>query len=228
MILLVSATQLEVQPLLPKTSIFPVGVPFSIDTFPNVKTELLITGVGSVSTSFFLTKAIETKKYSFVINLGIAGSFNPNIKIGEVVILVEDVFADLGVDNRGSFTPAHRAGLVEPNEFPYENGKLTWPYQNSFPVLEKMPKVSGITVSTATGSERRIADLNKYFSPDIETMESAAVFYCCLLSKIPFFCLRSISNVVEPRDVGKWNIPLAVEKLNEATRIIIEHLKIVY
>lgn len=228
MILLVAATETEVKYLLPEIIRPKIGVPIPLNSFQNAKAELLVTGVGAVATTLFLTKATQTNRYSLIVNVGIAGSFSPELKVGDVVVVSQDTFADFGVDNRGKFLSVHESGLVNVNEFPYESGVLKWPYRNHFPVLNTFREVTGITVSTATGSEGRINALTELFSPEIETMESAAVFYCCLESKIPFICLRSISNRVEPRDVSKWNIPLAVENLCRNTKNIIEKLNIVY
>ncbi|HOP04007.1 MAG TPA: futalosine hydrolase [Tenuifilaceae bacterium] len=228
MILLVAATQREIQPLLPEKSELIIGVPFPLNTFKDVKVELLVTGVGPVATTLFLSKAIETLQYDLIVNIGIAGVFSPELNIGDVVVVSQDTFADFGVDNKGEFVPAYQAGLVKANEFPFENGELVWRYKNHFPVLNAYHEVTGITVSMATGSEERVKTMKELFSPEIETMESAAVFYTCIINRMPFFCLRSISNRVEPRDVKKWNMPLAVEKLCESTVKIIEKLNIVY
>ena len=75
--------------------------------------------------------------------------------------------------------------------------------------------VKAITVNTATGSETTRNRLMKKFNPDIETMEGATFFYICCREKIPFLALRAISNRVEPRDIKKWNIPLALNNLSE-------------
>ena len=53
-------------------------------------------------------------------------------------------------------------------------------------------------------------------------MEGAAFFYACLLAKIPFLEIRSISNYVEARNRETWNLPLAINNLNQ---ILIEILE---
>jgi len=63
------------------------------------------------------------------------------------------------------------------------------------------------------------------YNPAVESMEGAAFHYACLLEKIPFFQLRSISNYVEVRDKSKWKIPLAIQQLNENLITYIEHLR---
>jgi futalosine hydrolase len=227
MILLVSATINEVSPLISKDDVCKEGKPFTLKQF-NGFADMLVTGVGVVATAFHLTRAIESKKYKLIINLGIAGAYSQNLEIGEIVTVNEDSFADIGIDNRGSFIPISQSGLMDPNHYPFSNGKLKWPFANHFPILSSFKGVSGVTVSTTTGSAERIETISKLYNPEIETMEGAAVFYCCMLSNTPFICLRSISNHVEPRDISKWNVPLAVEMLNVASRDVIEKLSIVY
>jgi futalosine hydrolase len=52
-------------------------------------------------------------------------------------------------------------------------------------------------------------------------MEGAAVFYVCLLEKIPFLEIRAISNYVDIRDTEKWDIPTATDNLtNEIFRFL--------
>jgi futalosine hydrolase len=46
-------------------------------------------------------------------------------------------------------------------------------------------------------------------------MEGAAFHYVCLLEKIPFLQLRSISNLIGERDKTKWKMEKAIQNLNE-------------
>ena len=49
------------------------------------KLPTLITGVGMVNMSISLTEKLFYEKYDYVINIGIAGSFNKNFKNGDVM-----------------------------------------------------------------------------------------------------------------------------------------------
>jgi futalosine hydrolase len=82
----------------------------------------------------------------------------------------------------------------------------------------------GVTLATASGSEKIISQIKNLWGPDIETMESAAVFYVCNMLEVPFVCIRSISNMVEPRDKSKWEIKKAIDNLNLFTRNFINEL----
>ncbi len=58
----------------------------------------------------------------------------------------------------------------------------------------------------------------------METMESAGVFYVCLMEKVNFLAIRAISNFVEPRNKEAWNIPLAIANLN---RVLFEIIALI-
>jgi futalosine hydrolase len=57
-------------------------------------------------------------------------------------------------------------------------------------------------------------------------MEGAVVLYVCNWFGVPCFQIRAISNYVESRDSAKWNIPLALEKLNDAVFGILKSLTV--
>jgi futalosine hydrolase len=182
--------------------------------------ELLVTGVGAVATAWKMSKWLSLNEHPcLVINAGIAGSFNPDIKIGDVVMPIFDCFADAGVEDGDNFFTLSEAGIVLGNDFPFKNDFIYC--DNSYcKNLEPVVKpVRAITVNTATGSEATKERLMSKFDADIETMEGAAFFYVASLEKIPFIAVRSISNMVERRDKTKWNIPLVLNnltiKLNE-------------
>ena len=45
-------------------------------------------------------------------------------------------------------------------------------------------------------------------------MEGAAMHYVCLMEKIPFLQLRSISNYIGERNKRKWNMNESIINLN--------------
>ena len=187
--------------------------------------ELIVTGVGAVATAYKMTKWLSLNRHpDLVINAGIAGSFNPLIKIGDVVMPVSDCFADVGVEDGNRFLTLHEADIVSDNDF--KNDFLYC--ENSFcekltPVLKP---VKAITANTVTGSESTKERLLAKFNPDIETMEGAAFFYVSSLENVPFVAIRAISNMVERRDKTKWDIPLALNHLTIKLAEIFETLSL--
>jgi len=184
--------------------------------------EVLITGAGMVHTTFHLSRLLFQKTYDLAINVGIAGSFDKKLDIGEIVRVQSQVFGDLGAEDKDSFIPIAEMVFFDENQFPYQGGKLLSGEEKAmgksivlFPILKKKAVVSSITVNRVLGKKSSIDEAKKIFNPDIESMEGGAFFYACLMSKQDFVELRAISNYVEVRNKANWNIPLAVKNLNQ-------------
>lgn len=224
-ILIVCATQSELEPLLKRFG-KPVNFPGNILSYKynGTNIDVLVSGVGILNTSYRLTKALAKKNYSLVINAGIAGSFNEKIKIGSVVNVIKERVGDLGAEDDANFSDAFTLNLIDKKEFPYIKGLLIASKMETSSELKKLKKVSGITVNKVHGSESSIKKIYSLYKPDIESMEGAAVFYCCLMEKIPVMQLRGISNKVEKRNRANWNIPLAISNLNEKTGEILDEI----
>ncbi len=178
----------------------------------------MITGVGLPLTAYSLGKILGQKKYDLAINAGIAGAFNREMKIGTVVEVVSDCFADLGVENAdGSFTSVFTMDLIASNQPPFTKGELLNPYPGHF-----LPAAKGLSVNRVHGSAQSIKQVrSRYPLADIETMEGAAFFYACLLESQKFLAIRAISNHVEPRNRDQWDIPQAIKNLNTTLQEIL-------
>ena len=201
--LVVAATQQEIQPL-------------SDFLRRNKKGELLITGVGMLNTAYYLTRALLKNKYDIVINAGIAGAFNNDIAIGEVVQVTTERTGDMGAEDHDRFLDVFDLGLTDTDAFPLKNGVLVNPENKDISeAFRGLRKVSAITVSKTHGSAQSIENAISKYAADIESMEGAAVFFCCLMESVTFTEIRAISNYVEPRNKDNWNIGLAVKRLNE-------------
>jgi len=164
------------------------------------KPQLIITGIGSINTTFNLTKYLLNNNIELVIHGGIAGALKEKLTLGSVFQVVEDVFADYGINVNGIIT--NEIQVFDNNVFK----------NNEFKKLS-LPCAKGITLNSITLSDNiKSYYLNKY-NADIETMENAAIFYVCSKLNIPFYCFRSISNYVGDRNKQNWKIDLAVENL---------------
>lgn len=213
-ILCLSATKLEIAPILEKFSedLSTEDGGFIL-SYNSHKVKFIITGIGSVPTTYHLTRELARSKYDIVLNLGICGSFIDEISLGEVVYVEEEIFADLGVETEEGFKTIFEAGLAEKDMRPYSNGKLINKSRINEKVFGNLKRVNGLTVNKSTGSVVEAEHLKLKFKADIESMEGAAVFYTCLLESVPFVEIRSVSNKVGVTDKAGWNIPLATKNL---------------
>lgn len=188
-----------------------------------IKIDILVTGIGVTFTTFHLTNILKDSSYNFVLNIGISGSLTHELKIGEIVNVISEEFADLGIEKKDEFLTLFESGFMDSNEFPFEQGVLKAPNNNG---LFDLKKVRGITTNKSHGSAESIAEVNQKFSAHVESMEGAAVFYVCNWLGIPFHQIRAISNFVEPRDSSKWDIPLALENLKDSVLAVIKKLTV--
>ena len=181
--------------------------------------ELLITGVGMVATAFALGRHLVNNKYDLVLNLGIAGSFDRNIALGEVVEITSDTFAELGAEDDTTFLPIAEMGFGEANFEPTTKLADLYNLFNTF----NLRQATAITINTVHGNEDSIKKVAARLNPQIESMEGAAFFYACKQLNVPCIQIRAVSNYVEKRNRDSWNIGLAIKNLNT---FAIEFLKL--
>jgi futalosine hydrolase len=226
-ILIVAATEAEVDILLKSYTPLDIKDKY-IKHFSTGSKEIdvLVTGVGMVATTFHLAK-IDLSLYDLIINAGIAGSFNRNLLIGETTMVVSDGFAELGADYEESFVSIYEMGFAKKNKEAFfdEKGVIQNDFFPDTSELNQLKKVSAITVNTINVDESRIRKVMKYYAPDLESMEGAAVFYCCMKQNTPCLQIRSVSNYIEPRNLYSWNIPFAISNLNKKILEIFDTLK---
>jgi len=201
-ILVVSATSFEIEGLKSE-----VGSRKSDSGLKTLDLELLITGVGMVATSFALGKHLATNQYDLVINLGIAGSFDRNIALGEVVEVVEDQLSELGAEDDEAFLPIETLGFGE-SIFKTDTRLSSYTDQ-------QLKQVSAITVNTVHGHESSIQKITDRIQPQLESMEGAAFFYACKQAGVQCLQIRAVSNYVEKRNRDAWQIGLAIKNLNK-------------
>jgi futalosine hydrolase len=172
-----------------------------------VNCSVLITGAGMVPTAFALARHLPRNVYHLVINLGIAGSFDRGIALGEVVEITEDTFAELGAEDGKKFISIEKLGFGASIFKPTSN-------ISHFTKNVTLPKARGITVNTVHGNDDSIANILERLNPQLESMEGAAFFYACHELKVPCLQIRAVSNYVEKRNRDNWQIGLAVKNLN--------------
>ena len=213
-IVLVSATPFEIAPTLqwleqncasPEPGQFTLG---------EHQVQVLVTGVGMIATAWRMGVYLAKFPADLLLNAGIAGTIDPTFTIGQVVHVTEQQFADLGAEDAdGQLLDLFDLNLMEKNDFPFSNKKLVNPQAGTANFL---PKARGITVNKGHGSAASIQTLKaKYPEAQVESLEGAAFFWGALHAGIPFMEIRAISNAVEPRNRDNWNIPLAINNLNQ-------------
>jgi futalosine hydrolase len=183
---------------------------------------VLITGVGVPAALYHLQKVVANNNFDLVIQAGIAGAFTNEFQLGETVLVKQDTFGDMGIEEKNEFTPIFETDLFNKNEFPFTNGWLV--NNENYLKQSSLELVKAITVNKVTDNNLVKEQQIKNFNPEIESMEGAAFHYVCLQEKMPFLQLRSISNYVGERDKTKWKMNEAIGNLNRELLILINQL----
>jgi futalosine hydrolase len=156
-----------------------------------------------------------------VIQAGIGGS--PSTEdLARVFAIHSEQLADLGVREKAGFSNIFDMGLDNPDRFPFREGKLTNPYQLLID-WTGLPVLDGITVNEIKSADFDGFQRNR--PPVVESMEGAALHYICLMERIPFLQIRSVSNVLGDRDKNRWKLNEARESLYETLIFLIQKLE---
>lgn len=207
-ILIVAATKLEIAS--------------SLHLFKKRKIPVVFTGIGAAPSVYSMVKALVHYQPAMIIQAGIAGCFDRRYKLGEVLSVSQDRFADLGVEENKQWRSLFDLGLVQQNEKPFKEGCLKNPHGKIWKQLG-LAAVPGVTVNEISTNKARI-NLLKTEGSVLESMEGAAFHYVALMEKIPFLQIRSISNYVGERDKSKWNFKDAIGNLNKELVRSVEQL----
>src|ERR1700712_2540754 len=128
----------------------------------NQEIAFLITGVGMVATAFSLGKHLAANEYDLVVSLGIAGSFDRNIPLGQVVEVVEDNLSELGAQDDEAFLPIETLGFGQSR---FKNDTRLSAYSDIY-----LKQVTGITVNTVHGHAPSIKKLTGRIPSQLESM----------------------------------------------------------
>jgi futalosine hydrolase len=210
-ILIVTATKFEAEGIIKDFGLIEISPYFFSNK--DLGTDLLVTGIGIPSTIFSMFAHADIGLYDLVINLGIAGSFSEEIKIGTIVNIYSDHFGDIGLNTDSGFKPVFQLKFNEQYQNLINNGFIynTSDYPSFF---KNLPRVNAVTVN--------IPEINKYEKTEIETMEGAAFMMVCKHFKKNFIQIRGISNIIGVTTRENWDFKTPI---NNYTEIIRAYLK---
>ncbi|RYY58550.1 MAG: futalosine hydrolase [Chitinophagaceae bacterium] len=187
------------------------------------RVDVLITGVGLTSATYSLGRQLATKRPDYIIQAGIAGSFDPGLPPGSVAVVEKELIADQGVLEAGSWKTTMDMGFTDANALPYTDGWLLNPDLSLN--VNRLPVVNAVTVNQVSTNAALISAWKRKFRPALESMEGAALHFVAISEKIPFLQLRAVSNLAGERDKKNWDIKNAVLNLNKELLFLLPQLK---
>ncbi|MGO4886816.1 futalosine hydrolase [Anaerobacillus sp. MEB173] len=186
--------------------------------------DVLVSGVGIAAAAATTATALATKKYNLVISAGIGGGFVGQAEIGSVVVADEIICADMGAESKEGFISLDELGFGS-THIKVDQGLAANVSEALTSAQIQVMTGSVLTVSTVTGTKKRADELrSRIHNATVEAMEGFGVATAAQLHKIPVLEIRTVSNVVGPRDRESWKIKEALQILEQSFSVIEEVL----
>lgn len=190
-------------------------------------------GVGKANAAAATALLLDSLRPEAVLCFGCAGAYlESGLKVGDLVLASEEVYGDEGavtpdgfLDMRSlGFPLAERGGERWFNRFPVDPELLAHGQRLIVQALDAQQRVACgplVTVSACSGSAAAGRQLARRTEGLGENMEGAAVAQLCARFGVPFFEVRGISNLVEDRDLSRWDLPRAAAAAQQAVRALL-------
>jgi len=203
--LVVAATVIEITPFLEQYKA-------KKGLFAHIEIDVLITGIGLTATTYSLTRQLNIKRPDIVLQAGVGGCFDNTVPLGSVLAIRQEAIADQSVIELDKLKTMFDLKLVPQDQYPFNKGWLV----NKSELLKKvrLKKVKGVSTNEITTSKQEVKFYKETFDPVVESMEGAALHYVCLMEKIPFLQIRSVSNYIGERNKKNWNMKESIINLN--------------
>lgn len=201
MFLVVTATEQEMHPIAARLAAVPGWRP-------------LVAGVGCLETAVRLSRFLagrQQEPIQGIINCGVAGAFvgaGPNLL--DLCLADHETLAEVGVWLADGIVDFPTIEL--PVRFPLAGPLLDRARQ--ILAAQGVPTWTGpfVSVLTVSGTLARGEALRARFQAICENMEGAAVARVAQEFQLPCLELRAVSNMVEDRDLHKWQLAAAIQR----------------
>ena len=191
--------------------------------YDGVEIIFYVTGVGAVSTVFNLSEILHKEKFDIVIQVGIAGSFDKRLALGDAVAVEKELLYEMGVFENNHYKTVFEMGLIDGDTKPFTSSTLINPHTVLLD-LTGLKKAIAITNNEISTSATKIKLSNEKYGAEIESMEGGAFHYVAIMKSISFIQLRGISNYVGDRDKNNWKIKEAILSYSDVCNQLIKKL----
>jgi futalosine hydrolase len=205
-----------------------------LGTLHGQRVALLHTGVGKSNAAAAMSALLEQHHPTAVLLTGCGGAYpGTGLAVGDLALASEEIFGDEGVATAEGFLdmadlgfPLARVGETNfYNRFPLDEPLRS----RALPLIELAAQAVNrrlacgafVTVSSCSGTLSGGARLGERWGGLCENMEGAAVAQSCLLYGTPLLEVRGISNLVEDRDLSRWDLRGAARLAQSAVETVL-------
>ncbi|WP_111638029.1 5'-methylthioadenosine/S-adenosylhomocysteine nucleosidase [Marinomonas shanghaiensis] len=194
------------------------GCDFFVGRFEGKDVVLLKSGIGKVNAAVSTTLLLSQFKPEYVINIGSAGGFDPELQVGDVVISDQVVHHDVDVTAFG-----YVMGQVPnmPATYPADMELVNQAKQALTSVTQVKAKVGLIgTGDSFMNDPERVNKVRAMFPELVAVeMEAAAVAQVCFKFATPFVVVRSLSDIAGKESPQSFEEYLKVAAENSSLMI---------
>ena len=193
---------------------------------------LAVTGIGKVNAACAATVLLERFTPQLLINTGCGGACaGSGLCVGDLAIASGESFPEEGVETPQGWRGLDLIGIPVFqgrgkrvfNQIPLDRdlaaGALALAREHGF----RAELGPFHTVSTCSGTAGRGAELLRRYPGICESMEGGALAQVALVYGVPFLEVRGVSNLVEDRDLSRWDLTRAV---TEVQRFLLGYLEL--
>ncbi len=192
---------------------------------------LALSGIGKVNAASVSSVLLQKWEPALVINTGCAGAYpESGLRVGDLALAGSELFGDEGVLTTEGWKSLEcigipileRKGNRYFNEIPlsFSAAEQAMRLASAFNIPIRRGRF--VTVSTCSGTTARGHELFTRFGGICENMEGAAIAQVAMQYGVDCLEVRGVSNMVEDRDLSRWDIPQAAER---AQRFILRYIE---
>ena len=223
---IIGAMDLEVQHLKNEMQLSRIvdkaGMEFFTGTLKDVDVVIVRAGIGKVNAGLCAQILADVFQVTHIINTGVAGSLNPALDIGDILISRDALYHDLDVRVFG-----YQLGEVPQmgcREFKADKALID---AAAASCREVNPDIH-VEIGRILSGDQFISDKEKKeyliteFQGDCTEMEGAAVAHSAYLNKIPFVIIRAISDKAD--DSAEMDYPAFEKAAAMHSAKLVEHM----
>jgi futalosine hydrolase len=178
--------------------------------------DVIAVGAGPAAAAAGTARLLATTPYPAVLSAGIAGAFPGRAAVAATVLGARSIAADLGAESPDGFLPIDALGFgtsAQPAD-----PTLLKTLQDALPHALTGDILTLATVTGTTETAERLAAAHP--EAVAEAMEGHGVATAAAAATVPFAELRTISNLIGPRDRGGWRLAEALTALSQAAALL--------
>lgn len=201
------------------------GMDFYEGTLDGKPVVVVQSGIGKVNAGMCVQILADLFSVTHVINTGVAGSLNPKLDIGDILVSEKALQHDMDVTPLG-YAPGQIPG-IDTLAFPADKAMAETAVSACRRVNPDINVLTGLVVSGDQFiSSREVKDrLVEVFHGDCAEMEGASIAQAAYLNSLPFIVIRAISDKADDSAAGMDYPTFEKQAAEHCAKMVVEFVR---